>query len=88
MDYRMAVIKYSQDTIVTLPPQVWCNLSTMLGQTCPLSGSTVSGPLRAVSHLAGYPTSANRSRMRKRAGRGILNPARLLSLAASTHHGI
>ncbi len=27
MAYKMAVIKYSQGTIVTLPPQVWRNLS-------------------------------------------------------------
>ncbi len=27
MAYRMAIIKYSQDTIVTLPPQLWRNLS-------------------------------------------------------------
>jgi hypothetical protein len=41
MAYRMAVIKYSQGTIVTLPPQLWRNLSaTSSAGPCILAGST------------------------------------------------
>ena len=54
MDYKMAVIKHSQGTIVTLRLQVWRNLSaTSLAKPCILAGSTVSGPVHAALRLAG-----------------------------------
>lgn len=54
MFYRMAVIKCSQGTILTLELQVWRNLSaTSLAKPCILAGSTVSGPLHPALHLAG-----------------------------------